>query len=86
VILNLVHVGIDPLTFSVENLIRVRVVCCLSRSIEKMSGMLLCGLPSVALMLSLIDLADAAEQELERCFLQFLAVVWTVQRMHHQLF
>jgi len=48
--------------------------------------MLLCGLPSVALMLSLIDLADAAEQELERCFLQFLAVVWTVQRMHHQLF
>ena len=36
-------------------------------------------------MLSLIGLADVLEQELKHCFLRFLAVVWTVQRMHCQL-
>lgn len=41
IILNLVCIGVDPLPFLIKNLIHIRVVCCLSRSIERMSGMLL---------------------------------------------
>lgn len=41
IIFNPVHIAIDPLPFLIEILIRVRVVHYLSRSIEKMSGMLL---------------------------------------------
>lgn len=37
----------------------------------------------MVLMLFLLGL-DVLEQELEHCF-RFLAVVWTVQRMHCQL-
>lgn len=84
IIFNLVHIGIDPLPFLIENLSHVKVVCCLSRVLKKRQGCC-CELSSVALMLSLIGLADALEQELEHRFLRFLAVVWTVQRMHCQL-
>lgn len=37
IIFNLIHIGIVLLPFLIENLIHVRVVCYLSRSIDKMS-------------------------------------------------